>query len=96
MVATRDFQWWLMSINQIKSLAATVMNVSVSIVNITSDNQKPHVSLDYVVTAEGNPVPASTAVHDLHLITKREMEKQIGYEIIKKAERKCITLFYSY
>ena len=85
-----DFEWMFlrngMSPSQIKSLATTAMNISVSILTITTDAKLPRGRMDYIVCAEGKPIPAASAVQDMSLVTKNEMENEIGYEVIKKAE----------
>ncbi|CAL8071589.1 unnamed protein product [Orchesella dallaii] len=76
-----------MSPTQLKNLATTTMNVTVTLLNVSSEQREPRVDLKYVVLAEGTPVPAFSAVKELDLVSKEEMEYEIGYEIIdKKAE----------
>ncbi|CAG7785990.1 unnamed protein product [Allacma fusca] len=72
--------------SKLRSLATAAMNVTVSILNMTAIDELSHLSLNYIVCAEGNPVPATSAVQDLTLVTKQEMEREIGYEVINKAE----------
>lgn len=86
----RDYDWLFLSSpipnGVLNSLALTAMNVSVAIVNITTEEETPKVSMEYIVLAEGKPVTAVAAVQDMRLVTKSEMESEIGYEILKKAE----------
>lgn len=85
-----------MSPTQLKNLATTAMNVTVTIINVTTvENLKPPAKVDlrYVVLAEGTPVPAFSAVKELALVSKREMEEELGYEIIdKKAEGELVII----
>lgn len=80
-----------MSPTQLKHLATAAMNVTVTILNVSIDKEQKEVpkkvDLRYVVLAEGTPIPAFSAVRELDLVSKEEMEQEIGYEIIdKKAE----------
>lgn len=62
-------------------VARTSMNVSVSMINV-SWSSDPQIDLKYIVYAESTPVQGFVAVKELQVISKKEMENKLGYEII--------------
>jgi len=90
----RELQWEFLghqyTSSRLQQLALATMDVSVSIINITTEDPNA-VSMRYVVFAEGSPVLGSAAVKDLRYISSREMNQEIGYEVINKAEGKFLT-----
>lgn len=41
----------------------------------------------YHVTVDGKPVAAVTAADDMHLVSDEEVQKELGYPFLVKAER---------
>jgi hypothetical protein len=73
--------------SEINRMAKAAMNVTVSIMSIVHSETVNLIYLKYVVYAEGVPIPGYLAAKEVNTVTKDEMEKELGYEIVgRKAE----------
>lgn len=50
--------------------------------------------LVYFVSVDDRPVPATTAVRDMNLVTTQEVIDRLGYAVIIKARRKLNVFFF--
>lgn len=64
--------------------------VTVHIHNVTSDEA---LKILYSVKVSGHPVLATTAAHDMKLVSDAEVVAELGFPILTKAERNELILF---